>query len=114
MSLAAAAALCGCATVNVSSDGADRNLPYAIKAGGNPRNFKVVDNRLFIFGDGKAKDYWELDQKRNIELGDRHWEEEMKDAYWRTQSYKRWIFKVPHYKTGAALEVELQARKAGK
>ncbi len=176
MSLVAAAALCACATVNVSSDGADQNLmlqgydpvayftqsravpgdakikaesggltyrfataehralflanpkayepayggfcangaPYAIKAGGNPRNFKVADNRLFIFGDGKAKDYWELDQKRNIALGDRYWEEEMKDAYWRTQSYKRWIFKVPHYKTGAELEVELQARKAGK
>jgi YHS domain-containing protein len=88
--------------------------PYAIKAGGNPENFKVVDGRLFIFGDGKARDYWELDQARNIVLGDQYWENEMKDAYWRTQSYKRWIFKVPHYKTGPQLEAELQAKKAGK
>jgi YHS domain-containing protein len=86
--------------------------PYAIKAGGNPLNYKVVDARLFIFGDGKAKDYWELDQARNIERGDRYWETEMKDAHWRLQSYKRWVFKVPHYKTGAELEVELQAKRA--
>jgi YHS domain-containing protein len=84
---------------------------YAIKAGGNPNNWKVVEDRLFIFGDGKAKDYWELDQARNIKLGDDYWENEMKDMPWRYQSYKRWIFKVPHYKTGAELEAELKARK---
>jgi YHS domain-containing protein len=88
-------------------------LPYAIKAGGTPLSWKVVDGRLFIFGDGKARDYWELDQARNIQLGDKYWAEEARDAPWRLQSYKRWVFKVPHYKTGAQLETELQA-KGGK
>ena len=88
--------------------------PYAIKAGGNPLNWKVVDQRLYIFGDGKAKDYWELDQARNIQLGDRYWETEMKDSPWRWQSYKRWVFKVAHYRTGAELEAELQAKQAAR
>ena len=86
--------------------------PYAIKAGGDPRIFKIVDGRLFIFGDERARDYWELDERRNIALGDQYWEQEMKDVPWRLQSYKRWIFRVPHYKTGRELEQELQARKA--
>lgn len=86
-------------------------MPYAIKAGGTPLAWKIVDGRLFIFGDAKARDYWELDQARNIQLGDQYWAEEARDAPWRLQSYKRWIFKVPHYKTGAELETELQAKR---
>ena len=85
--------------------------PYAIKAGGNPENFKIADGRLFIFGDAKALEFWELDEKKNIERGDFYWETEMKDAPWRLQSYKRWIFRVPHYRTGRELQAESDAKK---
>ena len=34
-------------------------------------------------------------QARNVRLVDEYWENEMKDAPWRLQSYKRWTFKVP-------------------
>ena len=85
--------------------------PYAIKAGGNHENFKIVDGRLFIFGDAKALEFWELDQKKNIERGDFYWETEMKDAPWRLQSYKRWVLRVPHYKTGKELQAEIDAKK---
>ena len=85
--------------------------PYAIKAGGNPETFKIVDGRLFIFGDAKALEFWELDQKKNIERGDFYWENEMKDAPWRLQSYKRWVFRVPHYRTGRELQAEIDAKR---
>lgn len=85
--------------------------PYAIKAGGNPANFKIAEGRLFIFGDAKALEFWELDWKKNIERADFYWENEMKDMPWRLQSYKRWVFRVPHYKTGRELQAEIDAKK---
>ena len=87
---------------------------YAIPWGGEPQNFKIVEGRLFIFGGQKSLDYWSMQQKTNIELGDRYWESEMKDhsAFW--QRWRRLVFRVPHYKSGKELEAEwqlLQARK---
>lgn len=85
--------------------------PYGILSGGEPTTWKIVDGRLLVFGGPKAMAYWELDPKVNLQRGDHYWETEMKDANPRWQSWKRWIFRVPHYKTGAELEAELQARK---
>jgi YHS domain-containing protein len=83
---------------------------YGIPWGGDPDSFKIVDGRLFIFGGHKSKDYWSMDEKRNIELGDHYWETEMKDRGALMQRYYRLIFRVPHYKTGKQLEAEWQAR----
>ena len=87
---------------------------YAIPWGGEPQNFKIVDGRLFIFGGQKSLDYWSMHQKANIELGDNYWKTEMKDhsAFW--QRWKRLLFRVPHYKSGKALEAELQALQSQK
>ncbi len=83
---------------------------YAIKSGGDPRVFKIVDDRLFIFGAQGALDFWAMDERRNIELGDHYWQTDMKDASAVLQSAKRWVFKVPHYKTNRELSAELTAQ----
>lgn len=45
-----------------------------------------------------------MDADRNVELGDRYWEEEAKDVPFRLQNWKRYVFRVPHYKTDAELD----------
>jgi|SRR5688572_2113749 len=89
-------------------------LVYAIPLGGNYDNFKIVDGRLFMFGGENSKKYWEMDQKRNLELGDHYWKTEVQDSIPRIQAWKRLVFKVPHYKTNRQLADEWAARQAKK
>ena len=87
---------------------------YAIPLGGNHDNFKIVDGRLFMFGGENSKKYWEMDQKRNLELGDNYWKTEAQGSIPRIQSWKRLLFKVPHYKTNRELAAEWEARQVKK
>jgi YHS domain-containing protein len=86
---------------------------YGVMLGGEHDLYKIVDGRLFMFGDPSSRDYWEMNQAKNIELGDYYWRTEMKDTWSaKYQAYKRIIFKVPHYKTGKQLAEEYAAFKA--
>lgn len=84
--------------------------PYALKANIGASTFKVVDGRLYLFGSPRSRRHWEMDQQKNIELGDRYWEQESKDRPFRPQNWYRYTFRVPHYKTDAELEAEWQRR----
>lgn len=86
--------------------------PYALKAAIGANVFIVYRDRLFLFGSERSKRGWLLDADRNIELGDRYWEEETKDVPYRLQNARRYVFKVPHYKTDAELDAEYERRKA--
>ena len=83
---------------------------YGLKSNIGADTFKIVDGRLFLFGSERSKKHWELDEKNNIALGDKYWAEETHDAPFRLQNWKRYTFKVPHYKTNAELEAEYQKR----
>lgn len=87
-------------------------LPYALKAKIGANVFAVVDDKLYMFGSDRARRHWLMDAESNIEIGDRHWENEVKDAYHRIQNYKRYIFKTDNYKTDEELEAEYLKRKA--
>ena len=86
--------------------------PYALKADIGADVFIVYEGRLYLFGSERSRRGWLLDTKRNIALGDRYWEEETKDVPFRLQNFKRYVFKVPHYKTDAELDAEYERRKA--
>ena len=89
-------------------------LVYAIPLGGEPTNFKIIDNKLYLFGGARSKLYFEMDQEKNLKLADQYWESEVKDSNWRMQSWKRvWFSKVPHYKTNKDLAAEYE-KKYGK
>ena len=89
--------------------------PYSIMLGGSTNTYKVVDGRLFMFSGPDSRKYWEMDERRNLELGDQYWKDEMSQASnAKVQSYKRIIFKVPHYKSGKDLEDAWQARQPKK
>jgi YHS domain-containing protein len=89
-------------------------LVYAIPNGGDAETFKIVNGRLFIFGGANSKKYWEMDEKRNIELGDNYWRTEVRGKSARIQTWQRLVFKVPHYKTNRQLAEEWEARQLKK
>ena len=87
-------------------------MVYAIPLGGDYDTFKIVNGRLFMFGGANSKKYWEMDEKRNLELGDNYWKTEVQGSIPRLQAWKRLVFKVPHYKTNRELADEWGARQS--
>lgn len=86
--------------------------PYALKANIGADVFTIYEGRLYLFGSERSKRGWLLDARNNVALGDRYWEQETKNVPHRLQNYKRYLFKVPHYKTDAELDAERERRKA--
>ena len=84
-------------------------IVYAIKLGGEPLAYRVVDNKLYIFGEHGSRNLWAMDIPKNQQLGDTYWREEAKDSSARWQTFKRLTFRVPHYKTGKELNEEYAA-----
>ncbi len=86
-------------------------IVYGIPWGGDPDTWRIVNDRLFIFGGEASKRYWSMEEKQNLELGEQHWRDEVKGSTPVIQRYKRLVFRVPHYKTGKELEAEWQAKQ---
>jgi YHS domain-containing protein len=86
-------------------------IAYGIPWGGDPDTWKVIDGRLYIFGGESSRNYFLMDEKKNLALADRYWNEEIKGHIAVVQRYKRLVLRVPHYKTGKELEDEWQKRK---
>jgi hypothetical protein len=84
---------------------------YAIYGGGDGPNFEIIDGRLYIFGGPRSRLYFLMDRDRNLKLADGYWESEGKHmTSARLQSWKRLVFRVPHYKTNRELAAEYEAR----
>lgn len=86
-------------------------IVYGIPWGGDPDTWRIVNDRLFIFGGEESKRYWSMEEKRNLDLGDQYWRDEVKGSTPVIQRYKRLVFRVPHYKTGKELEAEWQTKQ---
>jgi YHS domain-containing protein len=87
--------------------------PYALKANIGAGVFAIHQGRLYLFGSERSKANWLMDAGRNIPTGDAYWENETKDMPFRLQNWKRYLFKVPHYKTDRELDAE-HFRRFGK
>ncbi|HRK37462.1 MAG TPA: YHS domain-containing (seleno)protein [Burkholderiaceae bacterium] len=89
-------------------------LVYGIPWGGDADTWKLVDGRLFIFGGQGSKDAFLLDEKANIALADRYWQQEVSGSNSFVQRAKRLVFKVPHYKSGDELAKAVAAAQGSK
>ena len=89
-------------------------MVYALPAAGDPNAFKIVDGRLYFFASRSEKQYFEMDQERNLRLAWHYWEAEVRDSTHWWQAMKRQVFRVPHYKSNDDLAVEYRRRLAGK
>lgn len=88
-----------------------QGIAYAVMFGGEAEKFQIIDNRLFIFGDQGAIDAWNSSPKKHLEYAEHYWNSEMKGTPYRLQTAKRFIFKVPHYKTGKEVRALLDAKR---
>ncbi len=86
---------------------------YALKMGSDPTEWRIVDGKLYIFGDVLGRMAWELEPAWNIKHGDDVWPE-AQHAGWRGQTLRRYIAKVSWYKTGADIRKEFEAKNPGK
>jgi YHS domain-containing protein len=90
-------------------------IVYAIPWGGSGDSWKMIDGKLYIFGGDSSRDAFMLDAKRNLALADGYWKNEVEGANSFWQRSKRLLFRVPHYRSGEELAVEVAAaKKAGK
>jgi YHS domain-containing protein len=79
---------------------------YGLKAAIGADVFLVYQGRLYMFGSERSKANWLMDADANIRLGDEVWQKESKDVPYRLQNLKRYVFKVPYYKTDRELDQE--------
>lgn len=88
-----------------------QGVAYAVMFGGEAEKFQIINDRLFIYGDQGAIDAWNSSPKKHLEYAEHYWNTEMKGTPYRWQTAKRFIFKVPHYKTGKEVRALLDAGK---
>lgn len=86
-------------------------IVYAIPWGGDPDSWKIINDKLYIFGGEASKRYFLMNEQRNLALADQYWQSEVNGANSFWQRWQRLTFRVPHYKTGQELETEWQARQ---
>lgn len=89
-------------------------MVYALPAEGESDAFKIIDGKLYLFGSRRARQYFEMDQERNLRLAWHYWDSEVRGATAWLQSLKRNVFRVPHYKTTAELGAEYERRAAAR
>jgi YHS domain-containing protein len=87
-------------------------IVYGIPWGGDGDSWRMLDGKLYIFGGVGSREGFLLDVPGNIKLANRYWSEEVagNNSWW--QRYKRLVFRVPHYQTGAELAQAVAAAKA--
>jgi len=87
-------------------------IAFAIPEGGDPRVWRVIDGRLFIFADDASKAAFALDTSANVALADRYWKSEVEGSHSTWQRAKRRLDRVPHYKSSDELANEVAAARA--
>ena len=88
-----------------------QGIAYAVMFGGKAEKFQIIDGHLFIYGDQSAIDAWNSSPKKHLEYAEHYWNTEMKGMPYRLQTLKRFVFKVPHYKTGKEVRAALDAHQ---
>jgi YHS domain-containing protein len=86
-------------------------IVYGIPWGGDADSWRIDDGKLYIFGGAGSKAGYELDVKKNRELADKYWKEEVAGSNSFLQRGKRLVLRVPHYKSGEELAKEVAAAK---
>lgn len=86
---------------------------YALKAAIGAETYAIYAGRLYLFGSPRSRANWMMDADANIRLGEDYWEKETKDVPYRVQNFKRYLFRVAHYKTDPQLDAE-HLRRFGK
>lgn len=93
-------------------------INYAIPGGGGgaPNTWRIYRGKLYVFGGQRARDHFEMDTEKNLELAHKYWNEEVagKDPVEQRRKRVSIFSRVPHYKTNRELDDEYEAKLAAK
>ena len=87
-------------------------IVYGIPWGGDGDTWKMIDGKLYIFGGQGSKNAFLLDEKNNLALARKYWNEEIDGSNSFIQRSKRMLLRVPHYKSGEELAKAVAEAKA--
>jgi YHS domain-containing protein len=80
-------------------------VPYGFKVFGDPREYELIDGRLYVFADQKERQLWSLDPTFNILKGEEVWRSVAKSPeFW--ANTKATLFRPSWYRNPALLEQE--------
>lgn len=88
-------------------------MVYAIPSGGDPRVWRIIDDKLYIFGGQGPKEAFELDLAGNLKLAHHYWDTEVAGRNSVLQRAYRLVFRVPHFASSEDLARRVAAAKAG-
>ena len=87
-------------------------IVYGIPWGGDGDTWKMIDGKLYIFGGQGSKNAFLIDEKNNLALAQKYWNEEIDGSNSFIQRSKRMLLRVPHYKSGEELAKAVAEAKA--
>lgn len=87
-------------------------IAYGIPWGGDADTWKIIDGRLYIFGGQLSQEAFELDEKGNLELAQRYWDEEIAGSNPMLRRTWRLVFRVPHYRSGEELAAAVEQARS--
>ena len=87
-------------------------IVYGIPWGGDGDTWIMRDGKLYIFGGQGSKDAFLIDEKNNMALAQKYWQEEVSGSNSFIQRSKRLLMRVPHYKSGEELAKAVAEAKA--
>jgi hypothetical protein len=89
-------------------------INYAIPwgGGGAENTWRIYRGKLYVFGGQKSRDHFEMETELNLRRAHHYWNAEVAGASAIVTRYKRLVFRVPHYKSDAALQAEWEAQRA--
>lgn len=94
------------------SNGIDYAIPGG--GGGGPNTWRIYRGKLYVFGGQQARDHFEMDTERNLELAHHYWNTEIAGHSASLTRARRMLFRVPHYASDAELQARWEAmRDAG-
>jgi YHS domain-containing protein len=92
------------------SNGINYAVPWG--AGGGPNTWRIYRGKLYVFGGQSSRDQFEMETELNLQRAHQYWTSEIAGSNPLWVRYKRMVFRVPHYKSDAALQAEWEARRA--
>jgi hypothetical protein len=92
------------------SNGINYAVPWG--AGGGPNTWRIYRGRLYVFGGQSSRDQFEMDTELNLQRAHHYWTDEIAGSSALIVRTKRLIFRVPHYKTDAALQTEWEMKRS--
>lgn len=92
------------------SNGINYAIPWG--GGGGPNTWRIYRGRLYVFGGQKSRDHFEIDTELNLKRAHHYWNAEVARSNAVVTRYTRLVFRVPHYKSDAALQAEWEALRA--